>query len=449
MRQLARRFIGDMFLNNRWFFFPGVCILLFFSAFFIPPLFRPAMLATAITIALTVVDYLLLFAARGTVTGSRQMDSRFTIGQYNDVAIVLRNTLPYRVTAHIIDELPVQFQERNFLLRGLVPANGVAELLYNLLPLSRGEYQFGRVICYASSPLGLLQRRIIVAGEQTIKVYPAYKTAGKQERLTGLPGRHAISGERKLRKLGHSLEFEKIKEYVPGDDVRTINWKATARTAGLMVNTYADARQQQIYCLIDKGRNMKLPFDGLTLLDHSINASLALMHAVQQKQDKAGLITFSDKPGDIVPADRRNDQMHRMIETLYAQQTSFKESDYEAIWALIRRKVTQRSLFVLFTNFETMSSAERQLPFLRQMARNHLVCVVFFENTLLKSLHETHADDIEGIYIKTIANQFAWEKRQIVIELRRHGILTILTTPARLNNDVINKYLDLKANRML
>jgi uncharacterized protein (DUF58 family) len=449
MRVLVRRFIGDLYLNNRLFIFPSVCILLFFCAFFIQPLFRPAVALTAIAFALTLIDYLLLFSGSGRVTGSRQTANRFNIGQYNPITIVLHNSYFFRLGVYVTDELPEQLQERKFLLRGSIAANGGAEMLYDILPLSRGEYHFGRVLCYVSSPLGLLQRRIVIADAQMVKVYPAYNKLNGQERLAGVPGRNTHTGERKLRKLGHSLEFEKIKEYVPGDDVRTINWKATARTAGLMVNTYADARQQQIYCLIDKGRNMKLPFDGLTLLDHSINACLALIHAVQQKQDKAGIITFSDKPGDIVPADRRNDQMHRIIETLYAQQTDFKESDYEAVWALIRRKITQRSLFVLFTNFETMSSVERQLPFLRQMARNHLVCVVFFENTLLKTLHEATADDIEGIYIKTIAGQFAFEKRQIVIELRRHGILALLTTPARLNTDVINKYLELKANRMV
>lgn len=449
MRKLAKRFIGDLFINNRWFIFPGVTILLFFSAFFIQPLYRPALWLIGVTFCLTMVDYLLLFATRGSLDGKRLMNERFDIAAYSDVAIQLFNRFFFKVHVVVVDELPEQLQRRDFSLRGSIPAYQAGTLLYDIQPFSRGEYVFGRMICYVSSPLGLLQRRIVVAGTQTVKVYPAYRQLARKESLNGLPGRHSQPGERKLRKLGHSLEFEKIKEYVPGDDVRTINWKATARTAGLMVNTFTDTRQQQIYCLLDKGRNMKMPFDGLTLLDHSINACLALLHAVQNKQDKAGLITFSDKPGDIVPADRRNDQMHRIIETLYNQQTDFKESDYDAVWALIRRRITQRSFFILFTNFETTSSLGRQLPFLRQMARNHLVCVVFFENTLLKSIHENNADDIEGIYVKTIASQFAYEKRQIVIELRRHGILAVLTTPQRLNTDVINKYLELKATRQI
>jgi len=292
-----------------------------------------------------------------------------------------------------------------------------------------------------------LRRRFDIAEPTTVKVYPAFQQLRKYQ-LLALSG-NTLSGVKKVRRLGHSLEFEKIKDYVQGDDVRTINWKATARSSNLMVNTFTDARQQQIYCLIDKGRNMKMPFEGMTLLDHSINASLAILNVALLRQDKAGLITFSGKVNDIVAADRRNDQMHRILETLYKQETQFKESDYEALWTTVHRGITQRSLLLLFTNFETHSSLERQLPFLRKIAQRHLACVVFFQNTLLKEIHETNPDTIEGIYIKTIADQFDLEKRLIVKELRRHGILSILTTPQTLTVDVINKYLELKARQMV
>jgi len=245
------------------------------------------------------------------------------------------------------------------------------------------------------------------------------------------------------------MEFEKIKNYVPGDDVRTINWKATARSNGLMVNTFTDTRQQQIYCVIDKGRSMKMPFEGMTLLDYSINAALTLLNIAFLKQDKAGLVTFANETADIILAERRSSQLTRIIETLYMQQTAFKESDYEGLWFTIHKRISQRSLLLLFTNFETYSSLERQLPSLRKIASRHLVCVIFFQNTLLKQIREDKPDDMEGIYIKTIAEQFDFEKRQIVKALRRHGIISILTTPKNLSADVINKYLEIKARQMI
>ncbi len=459
--KFIRKYIGDLHISQRWFLLLGGCVLLFFAAYFIQALFRPMVGVTCIIFLLTLIDYVLLFVIKGGLRAERITDERFSIGETNKVEIAIRNNYPFKVKGYIIDELPIQFQEREFTVPLTVAPWSEATIDYDLKPLSRGEYYFGLLNCYISTPIGFLQRRTR-HGElhqpedkrkapftTIVKVYPAFQQLKKYSLQFLASNDNNVPGLKKLRRLGHSLEFEKIKEYVPGDDVRTINWKATARSNNLMVNTFTDARQQQIYCLIDKGRNMKMPFEGMTLLDYSINAGLALLNVALLKQDKAGLITFSKKIDDVVPADRKNNQLYRIIETLYKQQTKFEESDYEAVWTLIHKRISQRSLILFFTNFETFSSLERQLPFLKKIAQNHLVCAVFFQNTLLEQIHQTTPDDTEGIYIKTIADQFAYEKRQIVKELRRHGIISILTTPKNLNIDVINKYLEMKARQMV
>ncbi|PQJ09824.1 DUF58 domain-containing protein [Flavipsychrobacter stenotrophus] len=446
---VIRKYIGDLQISNRWYLMLSSCVVLFFVSFFFTFLFRLVFTVTMLVFFFTIVDYVLLFFMKGGLTGHREMASRFSIGDDNEVVIQMENEYPFRVHGFLIDELPVQFQVRDFHLDIAISLQSKAVANYNLKPLSRGEYHFGDLICYVSSPLGLLQRRIILAEPEMVKVYPAFQQLKKYQLQFMATNTQTVAGLKKVRRLGHSLEFEKIKDYVPGDDVRTINWKATARSNSLMVNTFTDARQQQIYCLIDKGRNMKMPFEGMTLLDYSINACLAMLNVALMKQDKAGIITFSNKVNDIVAADRRNNQLHHILETLYKQQTDFKESDYEAVWVTIHKRITQRSLVLFFTNFETYSSLERQLPFLKKIAQNHLICVIFFQNTLLEEIHESTPDDIEGIYIKTIADQFAYEKRQIVKVLRQHGILSILTTPQNLNVDVINKYLEMKARQMV
>lgn len=375
------------------------------------------------------------------------MPPRFSLGDDNSVTISLINSYRFKIYIDLIDELPVQFQERNFHRHTTIGYSQRATVSYTLKPLTRGEYEFGYLLCYVKSPLRLLSRRYRLVQPVTVKVYPSFMQLKKYQLMAF--SNNLFSGIKRMRRIGHSLEFEKIKDYVQGDDVRTINWKATARSNNLMVNTYTDVRQQQIYCLIDKGRAMKMPFEGMTLLDYSINATLALCNIALLKQDKAGLITFSNKMGDIIAAERSNNQLHRLLESLYKQNTDFKESDYESLVTTILRSINQRSLLLLFTNFETYSSLERQLPYLKQLAARHLLCVIFFENTLLKQIQETQPDNTEGIYIKTIAEQFNFEKRQIVKELRRHGILSILTTPQSLSVDAINKYLELKARHMV
>ena len=260
----------------------------------------------------------------------------------------------------------------------------------------------------------------------------------------------ANGGIKKIRKLGHSLEFEQIREYVTGDDIRSVNWKATGRKGGqLMVNQYTDEKSQQIYCMIDQGRVMKMPFEGMALLDYAINATLILSRVALIRQDKAGLVIFSDQVGQFLPADQKSTQMAAILETLYNLQTQFPETDYEKLHALIRTRITQRSLLVLFTNFESLSSLQRQLPYIRSIARNHLLMVVFFENTELASLVSAQVKNVEELYIKTIAAKFAYEKRLIVKELQQHGILTVLTSPQRLTIDTVNKYLELKARQAI
>ncbi|MES2704443.1 MAG: DUF58 domain-containing protein [Bacteroidota bacterium] len=442
-----RRYIGDLFVSRKWYLLMGACVILLFTSFFVPLLFRPVVAGAVAIMLFTLIDYVLLFFVSGGIKATRILSPRFSIGSDNEVRVSLVNSYPFKVKCVLIEELPVQFQERGFTRTVMIRYRSREAVAYTLRPQTRGEYAFDYVLCYAASPLRLLRRRFKAAEPVTIKVYPAYHELRRYQ-LLAVSGSTTV-GVKKIRRLGHSLEFEKIKDYVAGDDVRTINWKATARSSSVMVNMYTDARQQQIYCLIDKGRSMKMPFDGLTLLDHSINTSLALLNVALLKQDKAGLITFSNKVNDVIAAERRNNQLHIIMETLYKQQTDFKESDYEAVWSTVHRGITQRSLILLFTNFETYSSLERQLPFLKKIAQRHLVCVVFFQNTLLKEIHESNPDTIEGIYIKTIADQFALEKRLIVKELRRHGVISILTSPQSLTVDVINKYLELKARQMV
>ncbi|HRO42437.1 MAG TPA: DUF58 domain-containing protein [Flavipsychrobacter sp.] len=421
--------------------------LLFVISFFISWLFEAAIVFATLLMLATVLDFYLLFLQKGSVQAVRIMAPRFSLGDENIVRISLVNLYPFQLTLKIVEQLPEQFQKRDFIRSRIIKYHSRETITYSLRPVARGEYNFGAVLCYAQSPLSLLQRKFEAAEETTIKVYPSYLQLKKFRLLATTDS--LFTGAKKLRRLGHSMEFEKIKNYVQGDDIRTINWKATARSGGVMVNTYTDAREQQVYALIDKGRSMKMSFDGMTLLDYAINATLSLLNVVLMKHDKAGLLTFSNKLGNLVPADKRSGQLQHIVEALYKQQTEFKESDYETLLAAIHKKINQRSFLLLFTNFETLSSLERQLPFLKKLTARHLVCVVFFQNTLLKQIHEEQPDSTEGIYIKTIADRFDYEKKQIVKELRRHGILALLTTPNQLTVDVINKYMELKSRQMV
>jgi uncharacterized protein (DUF58 family) len=271
----------------------------------------------------------------------------------------------------------------------------------------------------------------------------------KKYELMAISDRLTEAGVKRIRRIGHSMEFDHIKEYVRGDDYRTINWKATARKANLMVNHFDDEKSQQVYSAIDIGRVMKMPFEGMSLLDYAINSSLVISSIAMHKQDKAGLVTFSNKVGNILPADRQARQMQTILDILYNLKTDFFESDFEILTSTILQKISHRSLIILYTNFETLNALQRQLTYLRRLSQTHLVLVIFFINTELFALIDKPAKNVEEIYRKTIAEKFAFEKRLIVKELARYSIQSILTTPQNLSVNTINKYLELKARGLI
>lgn len=358
--------------------------------------------------------------------------------------LYFKNKYGFPVRVSVIDEIPFQFQDRKWLRKLRLAAGEKKELDYFLRPVTRGEYVFYDINVYVHAPLQLVKRRYIFAQEKTVKVYPSYIQMRRYQ-LLAVANKLQEAGVKKMQRIGHSMEFEQIKEYVRGDDYRTINWKATARREGLMVNNYTDERSQQIYCVINKGRVMKMPFHGMTLLDYAINASLVLSNVALVKQDRAGLITFAENLDSFILADKKSTQMNKVLESLYRQQTRFLEPDYEKLFSVIRNRITNRSLLVLFTNFESLEGLQRELPALRKIARYHLLLVVFFENTELSTLMDRKATNMEDIYIKTIAEKFAYEKRLMVKELHMNGIPSILTTPENLTVNTINKYLELKS----
>ncbi|MEP7255470.1 MAG: DUF58 domain-containing protein [Ferruginibacter sp.] len=445
---LLKKYIGALYLTTRFYLAAGLCVVLFIASFLFPVIFLIPKILFWVFIILVIIDYFFLFIFSKGPSAKRLMADRFSNGDENKVEVQVKNNMPFVVDMEIIDELPVQFQKRDWKLLHRFKAGEQKNILYKLRPVERGEYHFGRIILYVKSLLSLLKRRHNIEAEETVPVYPSFLQMRKYELLsqTSIQTEH---GNKRMRKIGHSMEFEQIKEYVRGDDIRSVNWKATARRGSLMVNNYTDEKSQQVYCIIDKGRLMKMPFGGLTLLDYAINSTLVLTNVCLQKQDRVGLMTFSNKMGSLLAADRKPIQRENILQSLYNQGTAFLESDYEMLYMQIRSRIKHRSLIVLYTNFESMSGLNRQLNYLRSIAKHHLLMVVFFENTELHKLSHLDAKNVEEVYIKTIAEKFEFEKRLIVKELKKHGILSVLTPPEQLTINAVNKYLELKARQAI
>ncbi|TWI85467.1 uncharacterized protein (DUF58 family) [Lacibacter cauensis] len=445
---LSHFVVKAVYLSNRFYVLLAVTIVLFLLAYFIPEMETTARIAFVLLSVLFAADLFFLFAINRKPVVERIVPERLSNGDANHITITVQNRYPFKIHAVLIDELPEQFEERNFKRSLYLKPGETKEEHYSLRPLERGEYKFGAVQFFASSLLGLVERKFAGAQEQMVPVYPSFIRM-RQYQLHAEAAQTKEAGNRRLRKIGHSMEFEQVKEYVQGDDVRNINWKATARKASLMVNSYTEEKSQQVYCIVDKGRLMKMPFQGLTLLDHAINASLVMCNVALNKQDRFGLMTFSNKAGSMLAADRKPVQLEKVLQLLYNQQTAFLESDFELLYTRIRASIKQRSLIILFTNFESLTGMQRQMQYLKRIAKYHLLLVVFFENTELKQVSQQEVKDLEDLYVKTIAGKYMHEKQLIVKELQNAGILSILSAPENVTVNTINKYIEIKTRQAI
>jgi uncharacterized protein (DUF58 family) len=434
-----------MFLTRRFYLLFAAVILMVGSGYMWLPLFGVGRALLAVLAFAVAVDVFRLYRHAG-IRAMRYCPPRFSNGDDNKVGIRIENSYPHTVALQVVDELPFVFQRRDVCFALSLGGGTEQTISYQLRPVRRGVYEFGRIRLFASTRLGLVQRRYTCGEPQQAAVYPAFLML-RQYELMAISNHLTEAGIKRIRRVGNHTEFEQIKDYVAGDDFRTINWNATARRARLMVNIYEDERSQQLINVIDKGRVMQQAFRGMTLLDYAINASLALSYVAMRKEDRAGLVTFSDSFDTFVPPSRRAGHAQALLDALYSEQTGFGETDYSALVAHLHKHVTKRSLLVLYTNFSGVQSMRRQLEYLRQLNQHHRLLVVFFEDAELKQYIQSPMHDTEEYYQHVIAEKFAYEQQLIVQTLRQHGILSLLTMPEDLSVNVINRYLEIKSSR--
>ncbi|MCT4604313.1 MAG: DUF58 domain-containing protein [Marinifilum sp.] len=442
------KFIKSLYLHPFFYWLIIAIAIVSVLGFFMPIFYAVAKLTCLIFIIALGFDIALLYRIKNAVQASRICPEKLSNGDENSIQIRIQHRYNFTIDIDLIDEIPIQFQKRDFNYSFSLKPGTEKNINYSLKPLSRGEYHFGVINIFVSSFLKLVKRRYKLGDAEMIPCYPSYMQM-RQYELMAMSNRLTDFGIKKIRRIGHQMEFDQIREYVKGDDYRTINWKATARRSQIMVNQYQDEKAQPVYSIIDCGRSMKMPFYGLSLLDYAINTSLVISNTAILKHDKAGLLCFGKHVHSSVPAKGRRTQVKKIMEILYNQETNYPEPNYELLYSSVKHFVRSRSLLMLYTNFESLDSMKRQLPYLQGLAKDHLLVVIFFNNSEIEEMTKKSAESIEDIYVKTIGEKFLFDKKLIVKELGKYGIHTILTDPKNLTVNSLNKYLELKSRGLI
>lgn len=447
---LSRRLtlLSSFHLSKRFFYACGLVILVFCLGFPFPFLVPIAQVLLVVLAAGLLADSTIIFQRKRAVHATRRIGKILSLGDDNPVHLKVLNLHFIPLHLSIFDELPKEVQIRNFEMKVRLEPGESIDLSYSIRPLTRGAYSFGDLNFIIRSGIGLVQRHQSIESQVEVPVYPSIVQMKKFE-LRAFAKVANFEGIKKVRRLGHSYEFEQIKTYVQGDDIRSINWKATSRRNLVMVNQYEDERSQQIYSIIDKSRAMHMPFHGLSLLDYAVNTSLVISNIALKKHDKAGLISFSNAIGSTLRADQSPAQLKKIIHALYKEKPQQVEANFELLYRAVKNVVKSRSLILLYTNFESHYAMERALPILRKINQQHLLVVMMFENTELTNYASKKAEFIDDIYTQTSAQKMAMEKRQMVSKMRKYGIQTLLSRPEDLSLNTVNKYLELKSRGLI
>lgn len=436
-----------MYLTGR-----GLLFLLLVAPFWAAGLWLPGLRWVGlIYLAFYLVVLALDWRAAGPVAHfelSREHDSKLSLGADNPVTVRLRNPFTRPVTFWLRDEPPDDFKVDQRILSGTVGPRALWQATYHVHPLRRGDYAFGNLNLRWPGPLGLVVRQGRLAADRPVKVYPnlldvrRYDLLLKQNRLQEI-------GLRNARVMGQGHEFERLREYLPDDEYRRINWKATARRNRPITVQYQTERSQNIIALIDTGRMMQSPIADMAKLDYVVNAVLLLSYVATGMGDKVGVMTFADRVDHFLPPRPGRGQFYGMLELLYGVTAQPVEPDYRQPFAYLALKQRKRALVVIFTDWSGGATMQSLVGCVGMVARYSLPLVVTISEPDIHVAALSRPGDSLTAYQRAAAMQYLDERQITLNALQRQGILTLDVPANQLSIAVIKRYLELKERMRL
>ncbi|MCI0486026.1 MAG: DUF58 domain-containing protein [Blastocatellia bacterium] len=404
-------------------------------------------------ITFAVIDYIVSESA-SSFQVEREMEDRFAMGAENRVTIKITNRAPRPVTFRIKDEYPPDMEllsPREVYLT--VPAGRSRMWSYNLLPTMRGSYSFGNTAVRFRSRLGLLWRQVhypTASGslKTAVKVYPDIREAKKNE-LYAHRNRRPDPGLRRMRLRGHGREFESLRDFVIGDEIRHISWAATARRGKLITRQYTIERSQNVVVMLDTGRLMTARIGKLSKLDHAINAALSIAYVAASGGDNVGLVAFSRRVISYLPPHRGHDQINRLMEALYKIEPQMIEPSYARAFNFFSTNCHRRSLVVILTDLVDRDASAELLAHTSKLVPRHLPLIVTIGDTDLRELVRANPDTSADVYRQSVAEEILRQREEALSRIRHAGGLA-LDVPARhLSLELVNKYLEVKERGLL
>jgi uncharacterized protein (DUF58 family) len=401
----------------------------------------PALVLCVVAAGLVVVDSR---SAPGAdrVEVSRQCDRLFSVGASNQVTLVVR--APREASLLLRDDAPATMLAS----AQLHTVHGSGSASYTLTPQARGDGRFGRVHVRSRGPRGLGTRDFTAAAPQTVRVDADISAVRVYEALARR-GQLQELGVRTQRRRGDGTEFERVREAVPDDPLRFINWRATARTGRLMATELSPERDQPVIACIDHGRLMGVGAGPLTKLDHAINAALLLLHVALRTGDRAGLVAFADGVTATVEPRRGSAQLRRLLDAVGPLQPGEIESDHTAALTEVRTRQRRRALIAIFTDVVDRDQAAALIQQCALLRRRHLPLVITVRDPAVEDIARQRPHDASGVYARAIAAGIAADRNDALRLLHAGGVDVIDADARTLSPRLVNRYLELKRRAAL
>jgi uncharacterized protein (DUF58 family) len=378
----------------------------------------------------------------------RKLDNKLSLGTKNAITFEISNLNHLKSRIWIKDEVPLDFDYDTKPLKLEINGFEQASTSYDVVPLKRGQYEFGKIHIRTSGILGIAGRQFRVDADEKVKVYPNIKDISTY-RLLARKNKLLEVGLKPSRIYGIGTDFEYLREYQPDDEYRKINWKASARRSRLITSQYQTERSQNIFIVLEAGRMMTSQVNRISKFDYALNAALLLAYVAMDKGDNVGLMVFSDEIKLFLPPKRGKKQLNLIIESLYKQEPALVEPDYGKAIRYLAKKNKKRSLVVFFTDLIDIDSSKAVVLYSRSLYPNHLPMCVTMSEPIIINEADQQADDINRIFNKAVAEDLIYQREQVKSVLNRGGVITLDVPPGQLTPELITKYLSIKAKNRL
>jgi len=399
-------------------------------------------------IVMAAVDYLISEKASA-IRVERQMEERFAMGAENEVTIRIANRSRRKISFIVKDEYPSQMELNSPREAQLtIPSGRSRSWSYSLLPTARGKYNFGNTVLRFKTRLGLLWRQTIYPTATDVKVYPDIREARKHE-IYAHRNRRPEPGLRRMRVRGQGREFESLREFVIGDEIRHISWAATARRGKVITRQYTIERSQNIVVLLDTGRLMTARIGKLSKLDHAVNATLSIAYVAAAGGDNVGLVAFSRRVVSYLPPSRGRDQINRLMEALYSLEPQMIEPSYKRAFNFFGTNCKRRSLVVILTDLVDRDASAELLAHTSQLIPRHLPLIITIGDTDLRELVRARPAAAGDVYRQAVAEEILRQREEALMRIRHAGGLALDVPAGRLSLELVNKYLEVKERGLL